>query len=70
MTTDRVYRDAMTHDEAVAELRANAGAQFDPKVVEALIRVVAPMQQPTTASVEEVRAILATQVPQRVGAST
>jgi len=34
MTTDRPYRDAMSLSEAVAELRANAGKQFDPLVVE------------------------------------
>jgi len=37
MTTDRPYRAALPLDEAVAELRANAGTQFDAPVVEALI---------------------------------
>lgn len=36
MTTDRPYRRAMSEEAAVAELRANAGTQFDPRVVEAL----------------------------------
>ncbi|MEA2241255.1 MAG: hypothetical protein QOD24_811 [Solirubrobacteraceae bacterium] len=40
MTTDRSYRRALTSGVAVAELRANAGTQFDPKVVEALVAVV------------------------------
>ncbi|MFN8223159.1 MAG: HD-GYP domain-containing protein [Gaiellales bacterium] len=40
MTTDRPYRGALTHDEAVTQLRANAGTQFDPVVVSALLRVV------------------------------
>ena len=40
MTTDRSYRKALTVGVAVAELRANAGTQFDPKVVDALIAVV------------------------------
>jgi putative nucleotidyltransferase with HDIG domain len=40
MTTDRPYRQAMGVDDAVAELRANAGTQFDPRVVDALIAVV------------------------------
>jgi HD-GYP domain-containing protein (c-di-GMP phosphodiesterase class II) len=40
MTTDRSYRAALTPGVAVAELRANAGTQFDPTVVEALVRVV------------------------------
>jgi putative nucleotidyltransferase with HDIG domain len=37
MTSDRPYRKAMPHDAAIAELRAGAGTQFDPNVVEALI---------------------------------
>ena len=40
MTTDRSYRKALTAGVAVAELRANSGTQFDPKVVDALIAVV------------------------------
>jgi putative nucleotidyltransferase with HDIG domain len=40
MTTDRSYRKALTVGVAVAELRANAGTQFDPQVVEALVAVV------------------------------
>lgn len=38
MTSDRPYRKAMTHDEAVAELKRCSGAQFDPKVVDAFTR--------------------------------
>jgi HD-GYP domain-containing protein (c-di-GMP phosphodiesterase class II) len=37
MTTDRPYRRAMSLELAVAELRANAGTQFDPRVVSALV---------------------------------
>jgi diguanylate cyclase (GGDEF)-like protein len=37
MTTDRPYRKAMTHAQAVDELLDGAGAQFDPDVTEALI---------------------------------
>jgi putative nucleotidyltransferase with HDIG domain len=39
MTTDRSYRKAMSHEVAVAELWNNAGTQFDPDVVEALVAV-------------------------------
>jgi diguanylate cyclase (GGDEF)-like protein len=37
MTSDRPYRSAMSHSEAVAELTRNAGTQFDPNVAEALV---------------------------------
>jgi HD-GYP domain-containing protein (c-di-GMP phosphodiesterase class II) len=40
MTTDRSYRAAMSLEEAIEELQANAGTQFNPAVVEALMRVV------------------------------
>jgi len=40
MTTDRPYRKALPVETAVAELRAQAGRQFDPAVVDALIGVV------------------------------
>jgi putative nucleotidyltransferase with HDIG domain len=44
MRTDRAYRKALSHDVAVAELSANAGSQFDPRVVEVLLRVVEPQR--------------------------
>ena len=40
MTTDRPYRKARSHDEALAELQRCSGTQFDPAVVEALAAVV------------------------------
>jgi HD-GYP domain-containing protein (c-di-GMP phosphodiesterase class II) len=39
MTTDRSYRKARSPREAIAELHACAGSQFDPEVVAALIAV-------------------------------
>jgi HD-GYP domain-containing protein (c-di-GMP phosphodiesterase class II) len=40
MTTDRSYRAALGEEEAQAELERNAGGQFDPAVVEALLAVI------------------------------
>ena len=40
MTTDRSYRKALPVSVAVGELRSNAGTQFAPEVVEALVAVV------------------------------
>jgi len=37
MTSDRPYRKAMSHTDALRELRKSAGTQFDPQVVEALL---------------------------------
>ena len=40
MTTDRPYRKAMRREDALAEIRDNAGSQFDPTVAAALEHVV------------------------------
>jgi HD-GYP domain-containing protein (c-di-GMP phosphodiesterase class II) len=40
MTTTRPYRAALPHEQAIAELVTNAGTQFDPEVVAAMLRVV------------------------------
>jgi len=37
MTSDRPYRTAMAHGDAIRELAKNAGTQFDPGVTEILI---------------------------------
>jgi HD-GYP domain-containing protein (c-di-GMP phosphodiesterase class II) len=37
MTTDRPYRAALPRDEAISRLRAGAGGQFDPRVVEVFL---------------------------------
>ncbi|HEX7225084.1 MAG TPA: diguanylate cyclase [Candidatus Limnocylindria bacterium] len=34
MVHDRPYKDALTHEQALAEIQAHAGTQFDPAVVE------------------------------------
>ncbi|UYO61153.1 PAS domain S-box protein [Acetobacterium wieringae] len=40
MTHDQVYQPARSHEEAIAELRAQAGSQFDPRLVEPFINQV------------------------------
>ncbi len=52
MRTDRPYRRALSHEVALAELLAGAGKQFDPRIVQALIAVVAPGSEPPTAPIE------------------
>ena len=41
MRTDRPYRRALAYEAAIEELMRNIGTQFDPRVVEALLSVVA-----------------------------
>jgi HD-GYP domain-containing protein (c-di-GMP phosphodiesterase class II) len=53
MTTNRSYRAAMSLLEAREELERNAGTQFDPDVVRALVSIVFLAELPSTqASVE------------------
>jgi diguanylate cyclase (GGDEF)-like protein/PAS domain S-box-containing protein len=50
MTSDRPYRPAMSVEQACAELRANAGTQFDPAVVEALLAEIESQPVPDLGS--------------------
>ena len=40
MTSPRPYRPALTHEEAIAELKKNRGIQFDPWLVDIFINLV------------------------------
>jgi len=40
MTTDRPYRKALTMEQAVKELKKDAGTQFDPHLVEIFISIL------------------------------
>jgi len=55
MTTDRAYRKAMPFADAVAELTGNAGTQFDPEVVQAVVEIVGrdvPRPEPAAPAAE------------------
>ncbi len=43
MTTDRVYRKAMSREEAMREIVDNAGTQFDPHLAQVFIKYMAQM---------------------------
>jgi HD-GYP domain-containing protein (c-di-GMP phosphodiesterase class II) len=70
MTTDRVYRPAMSREQALDELSANAGTQFDPRCVEAITRVIMRWEPEASHAADDIRAVLAEgAVAQRVGAA-
>jgi HD-GYP domain-containing protein (c-di-GMP phosphodiesterase class II) len=58
MTTTRPYRAALPHEQAVAELVTNAGTQFDPEVVAAMLRVLEGAPSDVTPT-DHIRAMLA-----------
>jgi putative nucleotidyltransferase with HDIG domain len=69
MTSERPYRKALDRDSALGELRANAGRQFDPRVVAALVHVV-ERGEPVLAPSDEVRAVLVSSQIARGATST
>ena len=50
MITERPYREPMSHEEALDELRRGSGTQFDPDVVTALLEVLALRPAPAPAA--------------------
>lgn len=80
MTTDRCYREAMSREAACEELLREAGNQFDPKVVDALVRELHADTETgpdagaeTPAVADEVaaylRTVLARPLPEHLGSS-
>jgi putative nucleotidyltransferase with HDIG domain len=55
MRTDRAYRNALSHEVALAELKGNSGSQFDPTVVEALLKVIEPAPGSVPIKVDDAR---------------
>jgi diguanylate cyclase (GGDEF)-like protein len=71
MTADRAYRGALSHEAACRELRAMAGTQFDPEIVEAFVAEICcrakvgggagerePIEQPLQLVADRVRTLL------------
>jgi len=40
LRSDRPYRSAWSHEEALAYIRKQAGKHFDPQVVEAFLKMI------------------------------
>jgi len=73
MTSDRPYRAAMSQDDAVAELHAGAGGQFDPHVVQTLLAVLgedaSTVSFPQRETREEAQALALGDIAAEMGAS-
>jgi HD-GYP domain-containing protein (c-di-GMP phosphodiesterase class II) len=59
MRTDRSYRKALSHEVAMTELLAISGSQLDPRVVDALVRVVTPAAEAAAAREAALTAVAA-----------
>ncbi len=46
MRTDRPYRDALSREDAILELKENKGGQFDPRVVDTFLDILREKGQP------------------------
>jgi putative two-component system response regulator len=45
LTSKRVYKDALSHNEAVAIIKKDSGSHFDPKIVDAFLSVKDEVQR-------------------------
>ncbi len=70
MRTDRSYRRALSADAAIEELRSGCGTQFDPRVVDALLALVAPAESTLPEGSLAARGAEARLAPGPVGATS
>jgi len=72
MTSDRVYRKGRSRDQAFQELRRFAGLQFDPELVERMIKVIEVTTTPESDSLhlvsKDAALIIGTQIEKLAGA--
>lgn len=59
MTTARVYKTALSFDQALKEVDKCSGTQFDPKVVEAFKRVVNKLKHKITGETSNIANLIA-----------
>ncbi len=48
MRTDRPYRNALSYEAATEQMIVNTGSQFDPAIVQAMLRVAAAAERPSS----------------------
>ena len=67
MTTDRSYRPAMSHEEALAEIERHLGTQFHPTVAKAFVAVQRGADPSTVLSGEELAELRGATAPYKIG---
>jgi HD-GYP domain-containing protein (c-di-GMP phosphodiesterase class II) len=60
MTSDRPYRDALSAQEALDQLEANAGSQFDPNVVRTLAQLLRSRDKASAPTLDPIQTLEAT----------